>query len=736
MNSDSISKTIVIVALALFTLSASLLLNNLCIYTPDSACYLTLALSMARGNGYRDINLPGDPPHLKYPPLYPILLLPAAFFFPHGIIMAGKIFNILISVCALLCLHRVLRRVLSPLKSALVLAATALNPIFIQNAAEILSESAYILFSSVALLLVLTSEDDTSVRHARRAGIAAAISVLTRIIGVSLVISGLIFFCVKRAWRKAAAFFSVALFLSIPWMLKNIIGIFQAGGTDAWGYWGSLFLSHSPGASSIAMVCGGMVKGAVYYVTALSRVLYPFLYINETELASSLSPVFIHYPRIDLLIAPLLACATPAIILLGIYGFMKDGGKRMVALYALCSMTILVFYPARQLRLLIPVIPFLWCFFLEGGAELLNKCSGVIRFWKGDAIRLWTLSVLSGVYFVLSIALSVLLIVTNLAFCGFGPACITVAGRFSYDLSSAAAWLQNNADPSSVILCDRAELFLRSGRKVVGGGQYESVFGGFERNLREYKVAYIVGEAPSGVSVFHRLMANALMFDFEKAAEFPYLFIHKVIARTAPREPYGERYDLSIDRLVQEVRKNPRDPEAHKELGYFYFKEQRLDEAAEEFRRALEIDPGCPVTWFNLGSALLDIGRYDEALVALGKSLEVRSADLIAPLVEPSIRIAKLKKEIAKNPHDSGNFARYMEAAALYFRMKEFSKAREDLARASELQPVLAEPHLFMGDCYARLGRKEDALKSYQRALELNPAGDVARERINNIRSQ
>jgi len=736
MNRDSISKTIVIVALVFFTLSASLLLNNLCIYTPDSSCYLTLALSMAQGRGYRDISLPGDPPHLKYPPLYPVLLLPAAFFFPHGSIMAGKIFNILISVCALLCLHRVLRRVLSPLKSALVLAATALNPIFIQNAAEVLSESAYILFSSVALLLVLGSEEEKNVIRARRAGIAAALAVLTRIIGVSLVVSGLIFYCVKRSWRKAIAFLSLAILLSVPWLVKNLVGVVHSGGTSAWGYWGSMFLSHAPGANSIAMVCGGMVKGAVYYVTALSRVLYPFLYIDETELSSSLSPAFLHYPRIGLLIAPLLALATPAIILIGICGFMKDGGKRMIALYALCYMAILVFYPSRQLRLLIPVIALLWCFFLEGGAGLLNKCSGVIPRGRGDGIRLWMLAAFSIVYFILSAALSVLLIVTNLSFCGFRTPGIPVAGRFSYDLSGAAAWLQTNTDPSIVILCDRAELFLRCGRKVVSGGQYEAVFGGFEQSVRGYKVAYIVAEAPSGVSVFHRLMANAVMFDFEKAAEFPHLFIHKVIARTAPREPYEERYDLSIDRLVQEVRKNPRDPEAHKELGYFYFKEQRLDEAADEFRRALEIDPGCPITWFNLGSALLDLGRYDEAIVALEKALEVRSADLIAPLVEPSIRIAKLKKEIGKNPNDSGNFARYMEAAALYFRMKEFSKAREDLARASELQPGLEEPHLFMGDCYVRLGRKDDALKSYQRALELNPAGDVARERIKNIRSQ
>ena len=61
MNDRSLPRTILIVSLALFALSAALMLNNLCIYTPDSAWHLTLALSMARGQGYRDIGAQGNP---------------------------------------------------------------------------------------------------------------------------------------------------------------------------------------------------------------------------------------------------------------------------------------------------------------------------------------------------------------------------------------------------------------------------------------------------------------------------------------------------------------------------------------------------------------------------------------------------------------------------------------------------------------------------------------------------
>ena len=51
MYDQTISRTIIIVTLALFALSAFLMLNSLCLYTPDSVRYLSLALSISRCEG-------------------------------------------------------------------------------------------------------------------------------------------------------------------------------------------------------------------------------------------------------------------------------------------------------------------------------------------------------------------------------------------------------------------------------------------------------------------------------------------------------------------------------------------------------------------------------------------------------------------------------------------------------------------------------------------------------------
>src|SRR5215470_19216501 len=45
----------------------------------DDGIYVGSALSLARGDGYRIPHLPGSPLQAKYPPLYPLVLLPIAW---------------------------------------------------------------------------------------------------------------------------------------------------------------------------------------------------------------------------------------------------------------------------------------------------------------------------------------------------------------------------------------------------------------------------------------------------------------------------------------------------------------------------------------------------------------------------------------------------------------------------------------------------------------------------------
>lgn len=54
-------------------------------------------------------------------------------------------------------------------------------------------------------------------------------------------------------------------------------------------------------------------------------------------------------------------------------------------------------------------------------------------------------------------------------------------------------------------------------------------------------------------------------------------------------------------------------------------------------------------------------------------------------------------------------------------RMDDAGRAIVELRRASELDPELAEPRLFLGDLYAARGRPEEAREHYEAALARNP---------------
>jgi uncharacterized membrane protein len=63
-------------------------LNQMIIYTPDSARYLAWANSLAQFDGFKDMTTPEPSRYVVHAPLYPVLLAPGAFLFPQSVVAA------------------------------------------------------------------------------------------------------------------------------------------------------------------------------------------------------------------------------------------------------------------------------------------------------------------------------------------------------------------------------------------------------------------------------------------------------------------------------------------------------------------------------------------------------------------------------------------------------------------------------------------------------------------------
>ncbi len=96
--------------------------------------------------------------------------------------------------------------------------------------------------------------------------------------------------------------------------------------------------------------------------------------------------------------------------------------------------------------------------------------------------------------------------------------------------------------------------------------------------------------------------------------------------------------DLAIQTYQKAIQNDPRDPKAHYELGAVYLDAKRdYNKAAENFTKATQLDPQYDLAFYSLGVALTELGRLDEAEMALENALAVTNRKKWA---DPHYRLA------------------------------------------------------------------------------------------------
>ena len=193
----------------------------------DDAMYLVLAKSLATGQGYHSINVPGAPANTHFPPGYPALL--AALWrlspsFPRNVILF-KAFNILCFVVAAIGMARfaLMQRIGTAWSLATgVLAAVSVPSLIL--VALVFSEP---LFLCLLVLLLPVLErfvreplnDGETPMRAIGIGIAIGLCTLVRSHGVVLVPALALMLAWQRRWRDIAIVLGAFLLCFAPWQV-------------------------------------------------------------------------------------------------------------------------------------------------------------------------------------------------------------------------------------------------------------------------------------------------------------------------------------------------------------------------------------------------------------------------------------------------------------------------------------------------------------------------------------
>ena len=178
------------------------------------------------------------------------------------------------------------------------------------------------------------------------------------------------------------------------------------------------------------------------------------------------------------------------------------------------------------------------------------------------------------------------------------------------------------------------------------------------------------------------------------------------------------------------VAKSPTKLKAHNNLGLAYLRQNRLDEAVDQFHKALEIYPRSAGAHASLGLVHLTRNQPKLAVESLLRALEERprNLDALRHLAMAYLRLSRWKKaeEIARRALDIREELgmRYLFGAAL-MKQDRLPEAEEAFSLILDRDPDYGDALRQMGIIRYRQGRAQEAEEYYRRALVVGPTPDL-----------
>jgi len=231
---------------------------------------------------------------------------------------------------------------------------------------------------------------------------------------------------------------------------------------------------------------------------------------------------------------------------------------------------------------------------------------------------------------------------------------------------------------------------------VVDQPEGEAVVDG-KAAARNDGVTPVAGEffAHSAMLLLGRLVSETVGFYNRRFAleKRDVVRIYGNMARAARHKGHRER---AIAAFQEIVKLNPRDPDAHLQLGRLYQEQGQIERATNSFRAVARLRPGSAEACFRLGLCLLRQQQLDEALEQLEKAVKL----------------------------DPENGRAHQRLGTIYDKKGRGDEAIAALKRAVELEPDQVRYHQQLGFLYESAGRHEDAVACFKKVLELESLAD------------
>jgi Dolichyl-phosphate-mannose-protein mannosyltransferase len=389
----------------------------------DGAGYAVLGQALTSGQGYREINQPGAPPHDHFPPGYPFALA-LLWWFTGRSTVGVHVFSMLCTIVAVLLGWRWFRTMYPPRTALLLGLALSINWTWGRIGGSIQSEPLFMAWELMAILAAIQATRDGAFGSGILLGIALAASVLTRHVGLCIGGAVVLDLGLRGQWKVLITSAATATVLVLPW----------AGWLLAVHHHTQLGLLTTHG------LVNRIAEQALFYLQRIpDQITGPFVEVGT---------VFKRSPAI-VVAANLWAALAGGIVIWGWVRSLQIARRRLAGLIGFITLLLLFAWPFTEAgRFLIPLLPMVLVGFTEGLAYII----GHVRI---RAPRKWAVVILLGA----SVPYSAYSIINERA---------EAQHRIHLDFDAACQWLTVHATrPGPILTRHPGEVFWQTGHSTI-----------------------------------------------------------------------------------------------------------------------------------------------------------------------------------------------------------------------------------------------------------------------------
>jgi len=187
-------------------------------------------------------------------------------------------------------------------------------------------------------------------------------------------------------------------------------------------------------------------------------------------------------------------------------------------------------------------------------------------------------------------------------------------------------------------------------------------------------------------------------------------------------------YPRAEKEIETSIKKSIKEKESYNLLGYSYLRQGNLTQAKDMFKKTIAMNPEFTESYVNLSQVYLKEGNLKEAEGLLKDVIRIKPRHFIAynnlgDIYSRQGKYDKAVKHFEKAIEINPRFAMpYVNLGIIYLDRKDLpEKAKAELLEGVKIVPVSAMARYHLGRAYLRLNQEKKAVKSFNRAMALDP---------------